>query len=172
MAVRKVRLCKFNPCDKVKVSFRYRARCSVVKFTPIVFANGGTIIGYSWKFGDDNDSNESHPVHDYNSSGVFTVVLLVHIEHGNRCCTKIVKRIIRVRTCHPCTKVHTVFATWKNEGGYVKFEPSIAHNYLYHYKWVFSDGTTYNTRYVLKPSGSVWWGRLTVYYAGIDDSAN
>ncbi len=37
----------------------------------------GTIVGYSWNFGDGTSSTEPNPVHVYNTAGTFTAVLTV-----------------------------------------------------------------------------------------------
>lgn len=42
----------------------------------------GTIVGYSWNFGDGTSSTEPNPVHVYNSAGTFTAVLTVTDNSG------------------------------------------------------------------------------------------
>lgn len=56
-------------------------------FTEVTFNDGssdsdGSVVGWSWHFGDSNSSSLQNPVHTYASAGTYTVSLTVTDNHG------------------------------------------------------------------------------------------
>lgn len=49
-----------------------------IQFTP--FTSGGTVINYSWDFGDGDVSSEQNPLHTYDNPGTYTVELIVEYQ--------------------------------------------------------------------------------------------
>jgi len=47
------------------------------------FDSDGFIINYTWDFGDGNISYERNPVHEYSSSGNYTITLAVKDNDGD-----------------------------------------------------------------------------------------
>lgn len=43
----------------------------------------GSVVGWSWSFGDGSMSTAEHPTHRYDRSGTYTVTLVVQDDHGN-----------------------------------------------------------------------------------------
>ncbi|WP_185968032.1 PKD domain-containing protein [Thalassotalea sp. PS06] len=51
-------------------------------FTDTSSDSDGSIVGYSWDFGDGNTSVSQHPVHNYAANGIYTVELTVTDDDG------------------------------------------------------------------------------------------
>lgn len=60
----------------------------VVQFTDTSNPNGSAITDWLWEFGDGRDSDEQHPEHTYDQSGVYTVSLTVTNANGEETRTK------------------------------------------------------------------------------------
>jgi gliding motility-associated-like protein len=76
--------------------FEYANACenSQVQFTNTSAISSGTIVGNSWNFGDGSpQSNQQHPVHTFNSAGVYTVTLVVTSDNG---CTDTISQQITI----------------------------------------------------------------------------
>ncbi|MFN5355054.1 MAG: PKD domain-containing protein [Bacteroidota bacterium] len=53
-----------------------------VAFTDASFVNGGSIVAWSWTFGDGNSSSQQNPVHNYTTTGNYQVTLTVTSDSG------------------------------------------------------------------------------------------
>ncbi|HPS61985.1 MAG TPA: C25 family cysteine peptidase, partial [Bacteroidales bacterium] len=70
---------------------------SPVAFTDQTLANGGTITGWNWNFGDPNSgtnnvSNDQNPTHTYSDAGTYTVTLEV-VSNGV-CTDQVIKEVV------------------------------------------------------------------------------
>jgi len=59
-----------------------------VQFTDLSNPNGAPITGWIWYFGDEGTSNEQHPLHQYDTPGVYDVILTVVNANGSETRTK------------------------------------------------------------------------------------
>ena len=66
---------KYEPTDKVKIN-------EEVVFTDESTDKDGTIVNYTWNFGDGNLSYEKNPTHKYGKDGAYTVTLTVTDNDG------------------------------------------------------------------------------------------
>ncbi|WP_196139567.1 S8 family serine peptidase [Aliikangiella sp. G2MR2-5] len=63
-------------------SFSFTANATQVDFSDQSSDPDGTIVGWSWDFGDGSSSNEQNPSHTYAADGTYTVVLTVTDNDG------------------------------------------------------------------------------------------
>jgi len=61
----------------VTADFTYLANGLTVNFTDVSTADGTTITGWLWDFGDGNTSTQQNPTHTYATDGFYTVTLTV-----------------------------------------------------------------------------------------------
>ncbi|MFM7054504.1 MAG: PKD domain-containing protein, partial [Bacteroidota bacterium] len=64
-----------------------------LQFIDISTITSGSIVGWSWNFGDGNISQQQNPVHTYNTHGTYTVILTVTSAQG---CTDTAMRTFNV----------------------------------------------------------------------------
>lgn len=85
-----VNICLNEPCESLKITFKYKEVCGSVNFYPYVFgvASGFNIVGYLWDFGDGSTSNVPFPNHVYANSGSYLVTLTVYTSNPKtgECC--------------------------------------------------------------------------------------
>ena len=78
MTIRALQICKQeDPCEKWELKAYHKLECNRVNFFSKVIPAGQNVVGYSWDFGDGNHSNDANPVHFYNATGSYEVVLTV-----------------------------------------------------------------------------------------------
>jgi len=68
--------------DPPVADFTYAATELTVTFTDQSTDSDGSVVSWSWDFGDGNGSSEKNPVHTYSSSGTFSVALTVTDDDG------------------------------------------------------------------------------------------
>jgi PKD repeat protein len=66
----------------LKADFGYTTDALQVSFTDASSDSAGTIISWSWNFGDGGSSTAQHPIHAYAASGSYTVTLTVADDMG------------------------------------------------------------------------------------------
>jgi PKD repeat protein len=89
--------CPADPCDSININanFNYTVNGNMASFTDISSVSSGTIISWSWDFGDSNTSNSASPVHSYTSPGIYVVCLTVSVSlNGMICRDSVCKEII------------------------------------------------------------------------------
>ena len=71
------------PSDGIPTaSFSWNVNELIVDFTDTSTDSNGTVVGWSWDFGDGNGSTEQNPQHTYASPGDYTVTLSVTDDEG------------------------------------------------------------------------------------------
>jgi PKD repeat protein len=53
-----------------------------VNFTDLSYDTDGSVVNWSWDFGDGNSSFDQNPVHSYGNDGVYTVTLVIVDDDG------------------------------------------------------------------------------------------
>jgi len=133
----------------------------------------GSITSWSWTFGDSGTSNVQNPSHTYQSTGTYTVTLVVDGPAGSDSVTK--SSYIVVNTAPP---VDANFTAYPRSGAYpltVVFMDTSIGGDIYHWVWTFGDGGTSsstsqgNTNHIYRSAG-VYTVSLEVYdgHYGID----
>lgn len=70
--------------DKPTADFAFNDTCfgGPNNFTDLSVANGGTITGYAWDFGDAATDNQANPIHTYGAADTYPVELIVTTDFG------------------------------------------------------------------------------------------
>ena len=84
----------------------------VVRFTPQV---EGTVVSYTWSFGDGRTSDEPNPVHVYTKRGTYTVMLMVEFA-GAEPVARVKKRLVTVERSL-AVSAPRVYLYWISEYG-------------------------------------------------------
>ena len=126
----------------VKFSANVTAGCFPlpVQFSDSSIANSGTITAKIWDFGDGNFSNNSSPLHIYNSSGNFNVSLRVTNNYG---CVSSATYPLYIKIA---TGVHADFSNTNsstcNQPAIINFTNNSVGTGALSYLWKFGDGST------------------------------
>lgn len=101
----------------------------------------GPITGWSWYFGDGDSSNDTNPVHTYDSAGVYNVILKVVNDTTEGEDTELKKRYVVAGT------TFSQFTSDTNRtcvGSAITFRP-LQYGGITGYEWNFGDGKVNNT---------------------------
>lgn len=101
----------------------------------------GPITGWTWSFGDGTSSNDTNPVHVYDSAGVYEVALTVENEPTDGQDTEVKKRYIVAGT------TFSEFVSDTNQacvGGEITFQP-LQYGGVTSWSWDFGDGAVDNS---------------------------
>ncbi len=140
-----------------------------VNFVDTSSISSGSIVSYSWMFGDGNISTQQNPSYTYSSSGTYTVTLTVQSNNG---CSDTTTMVI--------TTGEPVFADYIPQGGQYSVNQTI--NFTNQsiggasYIWNFGDGslnsTLTNPNYAFATSGTYTVVLVAVNSAGCSDSVD
>jgi gliding motility-associated-like protein len=71
-----------HPLPIANFTFVNRCQDTAISFTDLSQVSGGNIATFNWSLGDGNSSSLQHPLHKYNSSGTFNVLLTATTSFG------------------------------------------------------------------------------------------
>ncbi len=133
-------------------NFTYASACesNPTMFTSTSIANGGSIISYTWNFGDGGTSNMQNPPHTYGAYGNYVVTLTV--VNTNGCIHTVNKPVI----VNPKPIADFSFSPASCVGNPVSFfdqsfVPTGFSSYIQTWQWDFGDGSV--TPPITFPSG-------------------
>lgn len=169
MQLTAVKICLNEPCQSLKITFKYKQICSSFYFYPYVFglASGFNVVGYLWEFGDGTTSNLPFPNHVYASPGFYQVTLTVYTKNSKtgECCSKKISWKVEAKKCDPCELlISSLSVITTNQGGQIMYEPNLPHIPNYLYNWNFLGLSPITNRVVYM--NSYQSGSLTIYFAG------
>ena len=131
-----------------------------VTFTDMSTAGFGSVVSWTWNFGDGNFSTTQNPVHIYNACGVYDVSLTIFT---SAFCSNTFNSSITVNGSIAASYTYTVDTT---TGG-VNFQPQPL-GFNLNYAWDFGDGTVDST---LSPNHTYPSGTYYVCLTVYDDSS-
>jgi len=109
MQLTAVNICLNEPCESLKITFKYKQICSSFYFYPFVFGltSGFNVVGYLWDFGDGTTSTLPFPNHVYANPGSYGVTLTVYIKNPKtgECCSKKISWKVEAKECDPCKEL-------------------------------------------------------------------
>lgn len=108
-----------------------------VNYTSIAGINSGSIVGYSWSFGDGNTSTQSNPSHAFTSSGTFNSQCTVVSDKG--CSTTSAAHAVLI---HPLPTADFSFEQLASRGMETDHKLIFTGNGATDYLWKFHDGST------------------------------
>jgi PKD repeat protein len=137
--------------------FTYTTTDLTVDFTDTSTDSDGSIVSWSWEFGDEVTTSAQNPSHAYSAAGTYTVSLTVTDDNGG---TDSTSQIVTITDGETGSDIWVSEMSWRTK--------SAGHNlFLYHKVTVMSDdgpvssATVYST---LSSSDDTW------YFSGITDS--
>jgi len=110
-----------------------------LQFIDISTITSGSIVGWSWNFGDGNISQQQNPVHTYNTHGTYTVILTVTSAEG---CTDTAMRTFNVYPL-PQANFSYNFGCVNEPINFIDQSFTQMGNII-GWSWDFGDGTTSN----------------------------
>ncbi len=99
----------------------------------------GEITGYSWSFGDGNSSNEQHPEHTYNHTGVYEVCLTI-FAHNPDCHATFCHHITIEAHADTCHASYTVVQPDQHHLIFDFTDHSESNGVIETWEWSFGDG--------------------------------
>ncbi len=134
--------CFISHCDSVSnlppsgcvAAFNYQVSNGTAYFAGFNSGVGG-VASYSWSFGDGTSGTGSNPMHNYSTSGIYTVCLIIQTFNG---CIDSICNLIQIPLFNPCSAIISYQAT--NYTG--TFSGSATGGNVNSWAWYFSDGTT------------------------------
>jgi|GEM_PF-5425961 len=156
------KICAADPCDSLTVAFTYTNTGLNYQFTDLSTITGGTIIGWSWNFGDpnsgvNNTSALQNPSHLFTGTGLYVVCLTVTATANGMVCPSqtICNDIFITAPADPCDSL-TVAFTYTNTGLNYQFTDlsTITGGTIIGWSWNFGDPSSgvNNTSALQNPS--------------------
>jgi PKD repeat protein len=128
----------------------------------------GSVVAWSWEFGDGATSNEQNPTHSYSSEGTYTVTLMVWDEDGD---SKTISKTIIVKNESPVAEFSMTPENPKiGELVTLTDKSSDPDGSIVEWEWDFGDGTTSSEQ---NPSHRYLTpGTYTIHLKVYDDSGD
>jgi PKD repeat protein len=159
--------------DRGPTAFPYSNVSRAMTFEAIRFASNatdsdGTITAYAWDFGDGSGSSEAEPVHNYSTSGAYTIGLMVTDNDGKTADASL-HMIIDDRA--PLVSIEVSDSRGTIETGFLlKANASDPDGTVAAWEWDLGDGATSNSKSVSHTFGRP--GNYTVRLTVRDDSGS
>ena len=128
-----------NPCADTSLFANMTYTTGFNNWIHFTSYTGTNPSSYYWAFGDGTTSNLAHPSHQYNSSGSYTVTLVVYFPNG---CSRYQTFVVNVVNNNPCNGFSASYTSSVN-GSVVSFASTVnGAGGPYNYSWNFGDGGT------------------------------
>ena len=111
-----------------------------VTFTDQSSDSDGTVVGWSWNFGDGDTSADRNPLHQYSAAGNYTIILTVTDDDGN---TDSTSRSVTV-VAPSGTYAGSITLNKPSKGGVIKDGGYISFTNDGNYRYIEIDGTRYD----------------------------
>ncbi len=141
---------------------------TIFEFSSKSFDTDGSITNYFWSFGDGATSNEISPVHQYKTTGTYTVSLTVQDDDGAD--SDVLKREITIKNLPPVAIAKSSVSSAK-VGEKITFDGSESYDIdgkIIGFEWHFGDGTIAHTESVKHSYSKA--GTYTVVLIVLDNS--
>lgn len=124
-----------NPTPAVNFSFTNECLDTPVTFTNTSTISSGNINQYTWNFGDGNNSGQTSPSHQYNTSGTYNVTLTATSD--NNCSDSVTYQV----TLYPMPVAQfTVAPVCQGDITVFQNQSNVSSGTITNYNWQFGDG--------------------------------
>lgn len=149
-------------------SYAYNMVGSTYYFTNTSTVSG-TIIGYSWTFGDGGTATTANPIHTYTTSGFMNVCLTITVNNAGVISTCQTCNTIYVNAASgPCNANFTYTLTTGTNFNFTN--TSTAGGTITSYSWTFGDGGTSSLQNPSHNYAAGGWYNVCLTISGIDSN--